>query len=174
MNKFFSLFLFLLFSLSFSHAQYQNNKIKVGQQAPEIAFSNPEGKIISFSEQNKNRYILLDFWASWCGPCRIAHPALVTMHEKFKDKKFKNAPKGFTVFSVSLDRNLEAWKKAIAADKLFWNNHVSDLKSWKSEAAEIYGVTYIPQSFLIGPDGKVLGKYNNAEEAAKDLEKYLE
>jgi thiol-disulfide isomerase/thioredoxin len=164
----------LAMSVAFSSsAQYENAKIKVGQDAPELAYPSPEGKIISLQEVNKGLYILLDFWASWCGPCRMSNPGLVKMYNKYKDKKFKKAPKGFTVFSVSLDRKEEAWKKAIAADHLSWPYHISDLKSWQSEAAAAYGIQYIPQTFLIGPDGKIIGKYNSAEAAASELEKFL-
>lgn len=165
---------FLALCVTFTaQAQYENAKIKVGQDAPELAYPSPQGKLISLKEINKGRYILLDFWASWCGPCRMSNPGLVKMYEQYKDKKFKKASKGFTVFSVSLDRKKEAWEKAIATDHLSWPYHISDLKSWQSEAAAAYGVQYIPQAFLIGPDGKIIGKYNSAEAAAAELDKFL-
>lgn len=154
-------------------AQYENQKIKVGQQAPELSYASPEGMTYSLTKESKGRYILLDFWASWCGPCRRSNPALVAFYNKYKDAKLKDAAKGFSVFSVSLDRSKDAWIKAIKDDNLSWPYHISDLKAWQSEAASAYGVAYIPQAFLIGPDGKVLGKYSNAEQAAADLEKYV-
>ncbi len=161
--------------LSFTaSAQYENTKIKVGQQAPEVALANPQGKTISLSEVSKGRYVLVDFWASWCGPCRRANPELVETYNKYKAKKFKKASKGFTVFSVSLDGRKEAWQQAIDADKLAWEYHVSDLKKWDSKAAGDYGVGFIPQAFLVGPDGKIIGKYMNALEAVADLEKYVD
>jgi len=153
--------------------RYDNTKIKVGQEAPELAFPSPDGKIISLKEVNKGRYILLDFWASWCGPCRMSNPGLVKLYQNYKDKKFKGAPQGFTVFSVSLDRQKEAWQRAIAADHLSWPYHISDLKSWQSDAAAAYGVLFIPQAFLIGPDGKIIGAYNSSEKAGEELEKYV-
>jgi thiol-disulfide isomerase/thioredoxin len=156
------------------HAQYQNTTIKVGQKAPELKFANTGDKMVSLADVNKGRYVLVDFWASWCGPCRMSNPSLVLMYDNYKTKSYKNAPNGFTIFSVSLDKNKEAWMKAIAADKLQWDNHVSDLKGWKSAAAETYGVQFIPQAFLLGPDGKVIGTYNTAEEAVKDLDKYVD
>ena len=155
-------------------AQYQNTTIKIGQKAPELKFGNTEDKMVSLADVNKGRYVLVDFWASWCGPCRMSNPSLVLIYDNYKTKSYKNAPNGFTIFSVSLDKNKEAWTRAIAADKLAWDYHVSDLKGWKSAAAETYGVQFIPQAFLLGPDGKVIGTYNTAEEAVKDLDKYID
>jgi thiol-disulfide isomerase/thioredoxin len=153
------------------YAQYENTTIVKGKPAPELAFNNPEGEKLKLSEINKGRIVLLDFWASWCRPCRMASPGLVAIYEKYKDTKFKGAKKGFTVVSVSLDNNTDAWKKAIETDKLSWSYHMSDPGGWQSKPAEIYGIQYIPQAFLLGPDGKVIGKYNLAEEAAGDIEK---
>lgn len=174
MKKLFSALLVAsLFFLS-ANAQYASTKVNVGQSAPEVAFPDPQGKTISLKEVSKGRYVLVDFWASWCGPCRRANPELVETYNKYKAQKFKKAPNGFTVFSVSLDGRKEAWVQAIAADKLEWEYHVSDLKNWDSKAAEDYGVQAIPQAFLVGPDGKIIGKYMNALEAIADLEKYID
>lgn len=155
-------------------AQYKNNTIKVGQEAPELSYPSPDGKALSLKEINKGRYVLLDFWASWCGPCRLASPSLVKVYNEYKDKKFKDAPKGFTIVSVSLDRTKANWVKAINSDKLSWPYHMSDLKAWESEAAAKYGVRFIPQAFLIGPDGKIIGAYNSPTEAEKELAKFAQ
>jgi len=160
----------LVFSAS---AQYDNTVVKVGQKAPELAFPNPEGKTLKLSEINKGRYVLIDFWASWCGPCRMSNPGLVAMYNEYSAKKFKGAKKGFTVLNVSLDQKKDAWVAAIAKDNLTWANHMSDLGGWNSKSAALYGVQYIPQAFLVGPDGKILGMYNRSEEAKAELEKYV-
>ncbi len=126
-----------------------------GDPAPELAFLNPEGKQIKLSKL-KGHIVLIDFWASWCGPCRRANPQIVSLHEKYKDSKFKGA-KSFKILSVSLDRNKQSWINAIKKDNLKWEEHMSDLKGWKSEAAKIYSVRSIPRSFLINEKGIVIG-----------------
>ena len=121
----------------------------VGQPAPEIALPNPEGNVVTLSSM-KGKYVLLDFWAKWCGPCRQENPNVVRAYQKYKDK-------GFTVFGVSLDRNRADWLQAIKEDNLTWT-HVSDLKYWQSEAAKTYNITGIPFSLLLDPNGVIIAK----------------
>jgi thiol-disulfide isomerase/thioredoxin len=164
--------LLLAFTAFAAQAQYENTKIQVGQPAPDLAYSNPKGDTLKLSEIGKKRVVLIDYWASWCRPCRMANPRLVKLYNEYKDKKFKNAKKGFTVLSVSLDRSKDDWIAAIAKDSLSWEYHISDLGYWNSKAAEQYGVQFVPQAFLVA-DGKIVGKYANAEAAEEDLKKLL-
>lgn len=122
--------------------------ISVGDSAPEIAQNNPKGKIMKLSDL-KGKVVLIDFWASWCGPCRAENPTVVAAYNKYKSK-------GFTVFSVSLDQDANRWTAAIQQDGLVWENHVSDLKGWQNSAAQQYKVTSIPRTFLLDKDGKVV------------------
>ncbi len=129
---------------------------QVGNKAPELKFKSPDGVEYSLSDL-KGKMVLIDFWASWCAPCRRENPNVVKAYKKYNDKNFKNG-KGFTVYSVSLDRNKSDWVNAIKADGLVWKYHVSDLKHWQSEGARIYHVRGIPTNFLINGDGIIVAK----------------
>jgi peroxiredoxin len=122
----------------------------IGAAAPDITLPTPDGGMLSLSSL-KGKVVLIDFWASWCGPCRKENPNVVKTYNKYKDK-------GFTVFSVSLDKDKDSWVKAIKADNLSWTNHVSDLKYWQSSVVKLYNFNAIPQTFLIDANGKIIAK----------------
>ncbi|MDX2196030.1 MAG: TlpA disulfide reductase family protein [Cytophagales bacterium] len=123
---------------------------KEGEAAPDIVLADTSGKTITLSSL-KGKVVLIDFWASWCGPCRMENPNVVRIYNMYKDR-------GFTIFSVSLDNNKANWLKAIAYDQLSWPSHVSDLKGWQSDAAGLYHVKGIPATFLLDKAGNIIAK----------------
>ncbi len=125
------------------------NAVALGKSAPEIIQSTPEGKSLSLSSLH-GKYVLIDFWASWCGPCRRENPNVVATYNKYKDK-------GFTVLGVSYDDDKNKWKKAIDDDKLEWNQ-VSDLQGWKNSTSDQYGIKAIPSNVLLDKNGKIIAK----------------
>lgn len=135
--------------LKAAEAQKQTTEVVgIGKPAPEIDLKTPDGKSIKLSSL-KGKVVLIDFWASWCGPCRVEMPNVVAAYNKFKSK-------GFTVYSVSLDKDMNAWKNAITALNMPWENHVSDLKFWQCEAAVRYGVNGIPATYLLDREGVIV------------------
>lgn len=141
-------------------------QLSVGKSAPDIKLPNPDGNDMALSEL-RGQVVLLDFWASWCRPCRRENPTVVAAYDKYKEK-------GFTVFSVSLDQTAPKWVAAIEQDNLKWDGHVSDLKGWGSSASALYGVRSIPQTFLIGRDGNIVAKNLRGSALERKLAELLE
>jgi len=176
---------FLLFSLmlilGFGNKHFQQNKRvttefatppKIGEIAPDInLLSANRSKSYKLSDL-RGKLVLVNFWASLVAPCRFENPNIVKAYNQYKDKSFTNA-NGFTIYSVSLDSNLDNWKKAIVNDKLSWPYQVSDLKGYDSEVAAAYGIRSIPYNYLIDGDGKVLAINLRGAQLSKTIQEYL-
>ncbi|MBX2923448.1 MAG: TlpA family protein disulfide reductase [Chitinophagaceae bacterium] len=140
------------------------NKTAIGSVAPDFTLNDVNGKPVSLASY-KGKYILVDFWASWCGPCRQENPTVVKAYNAYKSK-------GFDILGVSLDEKKENWEKAIHQDQLTWT-HVSDLKGWQSDAASLYGIKAIPMNYLLDKEGKIIAKSLRGEDLIKKLGEIL-
>lgn len=129
----------------------KNGLYSTGMDAPDIVMADPSGQPRKLSDL-RGKVVLIDFWASWCGPCRRENPSVVRTYNQYKSK-------GFEIFSVSLDSDKAKWQAAIAQDGLIWENHVSDLQGWQNGAAQQYGISSIPHTILVGPDGKIIATH---------------
>ncbi|HCL83411.1 MAG TPA: hypothetical protein DIC22_05515 [Chitinophagaceae bacterium] len=136
----------------------------VGKMVPELSMPDVNGKQVSISSF-RGKFVLIDFWASWCGPCRMENPNVVKAFNEFKGKNF-------TILGVSLDKDRDSWKKAIAQDHLTWS-HMSDLKYWNSQAVETFGFQGIPFNVLVDPSGKVIAQELRGEDLDNKLKQVL-
>ena len=137
-----------------------------GKEAPEIAMLGVDGKTRKLSDL-RGKVVLVDFWASWCTPCRRENPHVVAIYHKYKDM-------GFDIYSVSLDKTREAWVEAIKKDGLVWENHVSDLMGWQSTGGKAYGIMSVPSTVLIDRDGKVIARNLRGDDLERAVKEALE
>lgn len=150
--------------LTYAQKVKELKQVNIGSEAPEIELNTPEGSTLALSSL-RGKVVLIDFWASWCRPCRSENPNVVRMYNKYKDK-------GFDIYSVSLDNNKDRWVNAIEADGLTWN-HVSDLRGWQSVVVPMYKVKGIPKTYLIDAEGKIIGKDLRGASLERKLEEVL-
>ena len=145
--------------------QYIDGKLRStlgpGRTAPEIEMKDPDGKTRKLSDL-RGKVVMIDFWASWCSPCRMENPNVVRLYKKYHDK-------GFEIYSVSLDKTRDAWVRAIQQDGLEWPNHVSDLKGWTSSGGAAYGIRSVPSTVLVDREGKIIARNLRGQELANKL-----
>ncbi len=146
--------------------QKVSSVIAIGSEAPDIVLPGPDGKELRLSDL-RGKVVLIDFWASWCRPCRAENPNVVRLYHAYKDR-------GFEIFSVSLDNSRDAWLNAIQADGLVWPNHVSDLKGWSSAGGRLYGIMSIPATVLIDREGRVLARNLRGQQLEQKLKEIFE
>ncbi len=148
---------FLSAGFIYKQGRQGNVGTNIGNIAPDLSMKGTDREKTHTLSDLRGNVVLVDFWASWCGPCRRENPNLVRAYEKYKDAEFKDA-EGFKIYSVSLDKNQKAWKKAIEKDELDWEHHVSDLNFWNSRAVKKYNIKGIPYNFLLDKNGKIVAK----------------
>tara|TARA_B100000676_G_C17539948_1_gene561932 strand:+ start:51 stop:578 length:528 start_codon:yes stop_codon:yes gene_type:complete len=148
-----------------------NIGLQIGNISPELEYENTTGKLLKLSEL-RGKLVLIDFWASWCPPCRKENPNIVNAYKKYKNSKFKSG-EGFEVYSVSLDKKKTKWINAIDKDNLSWKYHVSDLNGWNSDGANKYNIQSIPSNLLINSQGIIIAKNLKGIELHRFLDSQL-
>jgi peroxiredoxin len=158
--------------LNTKKAEFRPVPPKIGDMAPEIVLPSTDRSTIYKLSDLKGKLVLVNFWASLVAPCRFENPNILRAYQNYSTKTFKSG-NGFAVFSVSMDTDMESWKTAIAKDNLVWTHHVSDLKGYDSEIANLYGVKAIPFNYLIDGTGKIIAINLRGAELTKALQEQL-
>lgn len=171
MNKILNILLVLLVFAYAAYYFYKKPKYINGEVAPPFTAQMLDGSTFSL-EDMKGKYVLLDFWGSWCGPCRKENPSIVKLYNDFNGKQFKDAS-GFEVVSVAIERDAKRMKNAIIKDGLRWKYHIPQLKRFKSPIVQDYGVNEIPTKYLINPDGYIMGVNQKPSEIERLLRERL-
>ena len=171
MNKILNILLVLLVIGYAAYHFYKKPKYINGETAPQFSAQMIDGTEFSLSDM-KGKYVLLDFWGSWCGPCRRENPSIVKLYDKFNGKTFTDAS-GFEVISVAIENNEARMKKAIAKDNLKWKYHIPQLDRFDSPIVIQYGVNEIPTKYLINPEGYIMGVNQSATEIERLLSERL-
>lgn len=169
MKKYFVSLLFILGTVAV-FAQMPASKFNIGEKISDIKLPDADGKILKLKDI-QNKVVLIDFWASWCRPCRAEMPFLKKAYAEYKTQTVKGGLKGFEIYSISTDKNPKAWKKALEEEQLPWKNNVLDGNTKESSMAYLYNIQYIPQNYLINAQGVIIAKNLRGEQLEKELMK---